>query len=96
MSPTLCAGDWLVVQWEAVPAVGDVVVARRPDRRELLLVKRVTRISPTGFWVEGDNPSASDDSRVFGEVHASDVLGRVVARYWPNPARLTRPHSSTG
>lgn len=95
MSPTLVAGDWLAVRWDVVPEVGDVVVARRPDRRELLIVKRVTRVSPTGFWLEGDNPAASDDSRVFGDLRPDDVLGRVVARYWPNPARLTRRKSSS-
>ncbi len=90
MLPTLRSGDWLIVRWDAAVAVGDLVVVRRPDRPELLLVKRVARITVHGYWVEGDNPSASDDSRLFGAVRATDVLGRVVARYWPNPAGSTR------
>jgi len=89
MSPTLHSGDWLVVHWDAVPRVGDVVVARRPDRPGLLVVKRVVKTTARGFWLEGDDPSASDDSRLFGEVHSSEVLARAVGRYWPNPTRLT-------
>lgn len=96
MLPTLRSGDWLVVRWDVVVAVGDLVVVRRPDRPELLLVKRVARIGADGYLVEGDNPAASDDSRLFGALPATDVLGRVVARYWPNPTGSSsfsrRPH----
>ena len=87
MSPTLEPGDWLVVRWDSPVSVGDVVVARRPDRPELLVVKRVVRAEGSGWWLRGDNPSASDDSEVFGEVLPCDVLGRVAARCWPLPVR---------
>jgi hypothetical protein len=36
--------------------------------------------------VEGDNPFVTDDSRAFGP---AVVVGRVVARLWPRPGRLT-------
>lgn len=83
MLPTLRPGDWLVVRWRADVGPGDVVVARRPDRPGLLLVKRVVRREPGGWWLEGDNPGASDDSRLFGPVPDDLVLARVVGRYWP-------------
>ena len=83
MCPGLRPGDWLVVRWRGHVAPGDVVVARRPDRPELLLVKRAVRREPGGWWLEGDNPAASDDSRLFGPVADHLVLGRVVGRYWP-------------
>ena len=84
MAPTLLHGDW-VVAWRTRRArVGDVVVARRPDRPDLLVVKRVNNIDETGIWLKGDNPLASDDSAVFGPV--THIEARVVARYWP---RLT-------
>lgn len=35
------------------------------------------------LWVMGDNREESADSRVFGPVHRSDVIGRVVGRVWP-------------
>ena len=65
-----------------------MVVVERPDRPGLLLVKRVVRREAGGWWVEGDNAAASDDSRLFGPVPDALVLARVLARYWPRPDAL--------
>jgi nickel-type superoxide dismutase maturation protease len=93
MSPTVRHGDRLLVRrvgrHDGVRA-GDVVLARFPARPELLVVKRVTRAVRGGHWVEGDNPLVADDSRAFG---TAVVVGRVVARLWPRPGRLTAPPS---
>jgi hypothetical protein len=51
-------------------------------------VKRVRRREPGGWWVEGDNAAASDDSRLFGLVPDRYVVARVTARYWPSPRRV--------
>jgi nickel-type superoxide dismutase maturation protease len=83
MLPTYRPGDWLVVRRGARIRPGDVVVARRPDRPSLLLVKRAVRRTATGWWLEGDNPDESDDSRLFGPVEAALVEARVLGRYWP-------------
>ena len=83
MQPTLQPGDFCLVRCTARLRPGDVVVVRRPDRRDLLVVKRVRSRGETGWWVAGDNPAASDDSAVFGEVPDGCVIGRVVWRYWP-------------
>lgn len=83
MLPSLHAGDWLVVRWGARPRSGDVVVARRPDRPTLLIVKRAVGRTPHGWVLHGDNPRASDDSRLFGPVDDGLILGRVLFRYWP-------------
>jgi nickel-type superoxide dismutase maturation protease len=91
MSPTLEEGDWLlcrVLGSDDGVKPGDIVVVRRPDRPELLLVKRAVRRQDGGWWVEGDNTDASDDSRVFGAVPADHVLAKAVARYLPSPRRL--------
>lgn len=91
MEPTLADGDRLLcrdVGGRRPPRVGDVVVARRPDRPSLLLVKRVVRREADGWWLEGDNAASSDDSRVFGPVPDALVLGRAVARWWPRPRML--------
>jgi len=91
MRPTLDDGDWLLcrrVTGARGVQEGDVVVLERPDRPGLLVVKRAARREPGGWWVEGDNVAASDDSRVFGVVPDRYVLARVTARYWPRPRRL--------
>ena len=92
MSPTVRSGDRLLarrVRPGSRPArrvrPGDVVLARFPTRPELLVVKRVRRAVGGGHWVEGDNPSVTDDSRSFGP---AVVVGRVVGRLWPRPGRL--------
>ena len=36
------------------------------------------------WWIEGDNATATDDSRTYGP---AQVLSRVVLRYWPLPPR---------
>ena len=91
MVPTTRHGDRLLFRRvgpsDAVPS-GTVVLARFPTRPELLVVKRVRRTVPGGHWVEGDNPLVTDDSRAFG---AAVVVGRVIARVWPRPGRLSAP-----
>jgi nickel-type superoxide dismutase maturation protease len=88
MLPALRAGDRCLVRWGSPVAVGDVVVARRPDRPGRLVVKRVTARHDDGWWLEGDNQRASHDSWLFGAVPDRDVLGRVMLRYRPSPRRL--------
>jgi len=67
---------------------GDVVVARRPDRPEIDMVKRVQSIDASGaLFLVGDNLGASTDSRTFGPVPRDLVLARVRWRYWPLPPR---------
>ena len=64
---------------------GQVVVARFRRQPDLLVVKRVVRLDGDAWWIEGDNPLASADSRTYG---GADVVGRVLLRYWPRPGRV--------
>ena len=100
MEPTLRPGDWLLVWrgagmfgWAAIRP-GDLVVARHPQRRDLLLVKRAAWDEPGGWWLTSDNPHAGAvDSARFGLVPLELIEGRVLWRYWrakaggPTPQR---------
>ncbi|WP_239377265.1 MULTISPECIES: S24/S26 family peptidase [unclassified Frankia] len=89
MQPTLRDGDACLVLWGVAPRAGDVVVARLPGRG--LGVKRAAFVEPDGsWWLRSDNVMLGTDSAAFGSVPAGDVLGRVVARYWPRPCWLRR------
>jgi nickel-type superoxide dismutase maturation protease len=90
MTPTLRDREVVVVRWGAAFEVGDVVVARRPDRPDLLIIKRVVRREGSGWWIEGDNPERSDDSRLFGLVDEASVVARVLLRWRPGRPRLIR------
>jgi SOS-response transcriptional repressor LexA len=87
MRPTLRPGDACLIRYGARIRSGDLVVARLPARP--LGVKRALVHDEDGWWLASDNPRAGTDSATFGSVADSDVLGRVVLRYWPRPALLT-------
>jgi signal peptidase I len=41
------------------------------------------RVRPDHYWVMGDNREDSADSRVFGQVDRSALVGRAVLTVWP-------------
>ncbi len=41
------------------------------------------RVKPGYYWVMGDNREDSADSRVFGQVPRSTLVGRAVLTVWP-------------
>ena len=93
MAPRLPSGALVVarpIHSGTALRVGDVVVARRPDRPELEIIKRIAAIDDAGaIFLAGDNPPASTDSRQFGPVTRAHITARVRWRYWPlPPARL--------
>ncbi len=81
MEPTLREGDRLLVRHGAAPTVGRLAVVLLPGRP--LAVKRVTRRTPEGWWVERDNPAEGVDSWLVGAVPDEAVVARVVLRLWP-------------
>ncbi|WP_461110750.1 nickel-type superoxide dismutase maturation protease [Streptomyces calidiresistens] len=89
MLPTLRPGDRLLLRWGAPARPGDVVVARHPWQPGLLIVKRAVERRPDGWWLLGDNPRITDDSRAFGAVPPAGVVARAVLR-WRPPSR-TQP-----
>lgn len=69
--------------------VGKVVLIQRQSQvgTDFLQVKRVIKAdesnetNETKFWVEGDNKSASTDSRSWGALDSTEVIGKLLFRY---------------
>jgi len=81
MNPTLKDGEVVLVDREAKIEVGDIVVAKDPVAQNGEIVKRVERINERGhYFLLGDNPDDSNDSRDFGAVTREYIKGKVVAR----------------
>jgi nickel-type superoxide dismutase maturation protease len=90
MAPTLLPGDRLVVvawPWRSTtwPCPGQVVAVRDPRRPDRILVKRVSAVDRRAGTLEvlGDDPGASTDSRTFGPLPRSALVGRAIYRYAP-------------
>ncbi len=84
---------------ERAPGVGEIVVLVDPEAPGRWLVKRVAAVGPGPgpvdeqgrtpelppgtVYVTGDNPARARDSRRFGPVALSALVGRAVRRYAP-------------
>jgi nickel-type superoxide dismutase maturation protease len=93
MSPALPPGAVVVaraIHDKTSVKAGDIVIARRPDRPQVVMVKRIHSIDTAGtIFLLGDNPLPleSTDSRDFGPVTRGQIIARVVWRCWPLPPR---------
>jgi nickel-type superoxide dismutase maturation protease len=66
---------------ESLPRPGDVVLVAHPFRQNVRMVKRVDHITAEGkIFIVGDNQSESTDSRSFGPLRPTQVMGRVVEK----------------
>ena len=86
MTPLLQPGDEILIDPRAYqrshPQLNHVVVARRPDRVDLWVIKRVAAVVEDGScFLTGDNSPESTDSRLFGWVTPENILGRVICRF---------------
>jgi len=85
MSPALSDGDVVLVRFGAAPRPGDAVLVGWAARPAQLSVKRAVAPAEGGWWVRGDNPFGSTDSRELGP---AEVVAVVRARLWPRPGRI--------
>ena len=92
MSPNYNDGDWLLFRLlpaksKANELVGKVVLIQRRSNvgEDFLQIKRVTQVHDDNdearIWVEGDNKSASTDSRNWGALDSDEVIGKLILRY---------------
>lgn len=66
MTPTLLAGDWLLVRHGGRVRPGAVVLARFGSRPELPVVKRAVAERDGGWLLASDNARLGTDSREYG------------------------------
>jgi signal peptidase I len=95
MSPNYNDGDWLLfyllpAKSKAEALVGKVVLIQRHSEvgTDFLQVKRVSKVTndpdfdkEVKIWVEGDNKEKSTDSRSWGALDSSEVIGKLILRY---------------
>jgi signal peptidase I len=98
MAPNLLPGDWALAVARRRIRRGDVVVVEHPHRPGFEMVKRIVAVPGDGrpggvvlrpgeWWVEGDVPAESTDSRHFGPVRTRHVKAVVRLIYWPASRR---------
>jgi nickel-type superoxide dismutase maturation protease len=83
MLPTLDEGERLLVRRARRVRPGDLAVLNDPEMPARLIVKRVVAVRGRQTDVAGDNPATSRDSRAFGPVDRSAIVGVAWYRYHP-------------
>ena len=78
MLPAFRPDDRLLIGPPAWIRPGTVVAVEDPRSPGLLMVKRVHAVGRTWVDVRGDNPQASTDSRQFGPLPRSRLVGRIL------------------
>ncbi len=81
MSPTLSKGDIVIyraLEKEDLDKLkGKIIVFIHPLKGKFLMVKRVKEATTLGIEVRGDNENSSIDSRQFGNINKSNLIGLV-------------------
>jgi nickel-type superoxide dismutase maturation protease len=81
MEPTLKEGESVLVSslpyLFSSPKTGEIVVIKELHTKKFF-VKRIKKIENGKFFVAGDNPDDSLDSRKFGWLNREAIAGKVV------------------
>ena len=86
MYPTLKPGDEILIDPHAYlrnpPQTNDLIVTMHPSQKNLKLVKRIAFIDPdSNYFLVGDNPGASTDSRDWGAIELERIEGKVTSQF---------------
>ncbi|MEN9566909.1 MAG: hypothetical protein RLZZ69_2105 [Cyanobacteriota bacterium] len=86
MLPLLQPGDEILLDIYAyrkyLPQIGDIVVTLHPLQVNLPIVKRITALKENNsYFVTGDNAEASTDSRHWGTIKFSEIIGKVTSKF---------------
>tara|TARA_B100001057_G_scaffold837_1_gene785 strand:+ start:1454 stop:1702 length:249 start_codon:yes stop_codon:yes gene_type:complete len=77
MSPLLSDGDEVLFDpyINQTLNIGDILLFNHPYKRNDKLVKRITKIKGDSlYFLEGDNPVNSSDSKTFGYVNEKSII----------------------
>lgn len=81
MMPTISPGQRVVVSsipyLFSKPKKGDIILVQDPHSNTYF-IKRIAYIHANTYTVLGDNLQDSKDSRQFGEIHHSAIMGKVL------------------
>ncbi|PID27067.1 MAG: hypothetical protein CR982_07080 [Candidatus Cloacimonadota bacterium] len=78
MSPLFLDGEVLEVTTDIENiSVGDTILFNHPYIEDCILIKRVEDIKNDNYFVVGINKNSSTDSRSFGKISKSSVLGKI-------------------
>ena len=76
MSPLLLPSTLVLVNlWQRSPKIGDIAAVIKDGETQ---IKRITEKQGDYYTIRGDNIKDSLDSRSFGMVHKSKILGTVI------------------
>ena len=81
MLPDLKNGDGVLINPDAPIVAGDILLAKHPYKKNVVILKRLAEIDENGnYFLVGDNAAESSDSRTFGAISAKHILGKAVCR----------------
>jgi phage repressor protein C with HTH and peptisase S24 domain len=79
MEPTIQSGSSVLVSSLPYifksPKLNDILAARIDGK---VVIKRISKIEKNKYFITGDNPNDSFDSRKFGMIGRRDILGKVI------------------
>jgi nickel-type superoxide dismutase maturation protease len=86
MLPLLKPGDEILLDpfayRKSSPQINDIIVTQHPLQPNLAVVKRINGINDGDrYFVTGDNQEASTDSRHWGTIESSDIIGKVTSQF---------------
>lgn len=87
MLPILQPGDEIIVDPRAyersLPQIEDIVVTVHPLQKNLTIVKRIAACERGDrYFLLGDNPNGSTDSRHWGTIKLADIIGKVTSQFY--------------